>query len=165
MILGTSLLTLRKPIVLKSKVLPASTFSWYLPSTSVITPFAEAVPLTTTDTPIKGVPSASLTTPLTNLSCACATPESHSKQNINHRTLFFIILAFLSTRYKCTKIFRINKKKKNFFDDPKVFLKGRYMQPKRKSIGEKISHRSGKAGRIGRVMKAGKNGKSFFCLF
>ena len=116
MILGTNLLTLRKPIVLKSKVLPASTFSWYLPSTSVITPFAEAVPLTTTDTPIKGVPSGSLTTPLTVLSCACATPESHSKQNINHRTLFFIIFSILSTRYKCTKTFQINKKKKEKYD-------------------------------------------------
>jgi|GEM_PF-2785444 hypothetical protein len=52
------------------------------------------------------------------------------------------------------------EKKEFFFDNPKVFLKGRYIQPKGKSIGEKISHRSGRA------VKAGKNGKSFFfCLF
>ena len=59
----------------------------------------------------------------------------------------------------------MNKKKKNFFDDPKVFLKGRYIQPKGKSIGEKISHRSErieKIERAGRVGKTGKNGKSFF---
>jgi hypothetical protein len=57
----------------------------------------------------------------------------------------------------------MNKKKKIFFDDPEVFLKGRYIQPKGKSIEEKISHRSGRAGR---AVKAGKNGKSFFfCLF
>ena len=50
----------------------------------------------------------------------------------------------------------MNKKKKIFFDNPKVFLKGRYIQPKGKSIGEKISHRVGKAGRFGRVVKAEK---------
>jgi len=55
----------------------------------------------------------------------------------------------------------MNKKKKIFFDDPKVFLKGRYIQPKGKSIGEKISHRNGRAGR---AVKARKNGKSFFLL-
>ncbi len=55
------------------------------------------------------------------------------------------------------KNFPNKQEKKNFFDDPKVFLKGRYIQPKGKSIGEKISHKSGrivKAGRIGRVVKA-----------
>ncbi len=51
------------------------------------------------------------------------------------------------------------EKKKNFFDNPKVFLKGRYIQPKGKSIGEKISHRSERA------VKAGKNGKSFFFAY
>ena len=41
------------------------------------------------------------------------------------------------------------EKKKIFFDNPKVFLKGRYIQPKGKSIGKKISHRVEKAGKIG----------------
>lgn len=59
------------------------------------------------------------------------------------------------------KNFPNKQEKKDFFDDPKVFLKGKYIQPKGKSIGEKISHRSGRAGR---VVKAGKNGKSFFLL-
>lgn len=57
------------------------------------------------------------------------------------------------------------EKKRIFFDNPRVFLKGRYIQPKGKSIGEKISHRTeriGKIERAGRVVKAGKNGKSFF---
>ena len=57
------------------------------------------------------------------------------------------------------KNFPNKQEKKNFFDDPKVFLKGRYIQPKGKSIGEKISHRSERA------VKAGKNGKSFFFAY
>ena len=58
----------------------------------------------------------------------------------------------------------MNKKKKIFFDNPKVFLKGRYIQPKGKRIREKISHRSGrigragKSGKAGKIEKAGKNG-------
>ena len=52
----------------------------------------------------------------------------------------------------------MNKKKKIFFDDPKVFLKGRYIQPKGKSIGEKISHRNGRIGKAGKIGRAGKNG-------
>ena len=39
------------------------------------------------------------------------------------------------------------------------------MQPKGKSIREKISHRSVRVGKIGRVMKAGKNAKSFFFAY
>lgn len=56
----------------------------------------------------------------------------------------------------------MNKKKKIFFDDPKVIIKGRYIQPKGKSIGEKNSHRTGRLGRAekaGKIGRAGKNGR------
>lgn len=53
------------------------------------------------------------------------------------------------------------EKKRIFFDNPKVFLKGRYIQPKGKSIGEKISHRSGRAGRVRNRFKIAKNNISF----
>ena len=43
----------------------------------------------------------------------------------------------------------MNKKKKIFFDNPKVFLKGRYIQPKGKSIGKKILIGLGRLGGLG----------------
>ena len=55
------------------------------------------------------------------------------------------------------KNFPNEQEKKIFFDNPKVFLEGRYIQPKGKSIGEKISHRSGRAGKIGRAEKNGED--------
>ena len=53
------------------------------------------------------------------------------------------------------------EKKKNFFDNPRVFLKGRYIQPKGKSIGEKISHRNGRAGRAVKAVRIEKAGKKW----
>ena len=41
------------------------------------------------------------------------------------------------------KNFPNKQEKKIFFDDPKVFLKGRYIQPKGKSIGKKFLIRVG----------------------
>ena len=45
-------------------------------------------------------------------------------------------------------------------DFPSLFLKGRYIQPKGKSIGEKISHRTGRLGKAEKAEKIGKAGKN-----
>lgn len=41
------------------------------------------------------------------------------------------------------------EKKRIFFDNPRVFLKGRYIQPKGKSIGKKILIGLGRLGGLG----------------